>query len=197
MPLFPDYATTDEVELMLGIPGNDDGDRYLIDRSVTAASRMVDAYTRRQFGQEETASTRYYPIHGCTVAVDDFAVAPVAVSVERGTTTTPLTPVTDYRQQSRNAPAHSRPWTYVELEAHHSAVGAYLVLEARFGWAAVPETVKQATQIQALRLFKRKDAAFGIAGSPDMGSELRLLSRLDPDVEALLRPLRRHWGAVS
>lgn len=50
----------------------------------------------------------------------------------------------------------------------------------------VPGPVELACLIQASRWFKRKDAPFGIAGSPELGSELRLLSKLDPDVEVLL-----------
>lgn len=53
-------------------------------------------------------------------------------------------------------------------------------------FSPVPSMVKLATQLQASRWAKRRDAPFGIAGSPEMGSELRLLARLDPDVEILL-----------
>lgn len=56
-----------------------------------------------------------------------------------------------------------------------------------------PEPVKLAAMIQASRLSKRRDSPFGVAGSPEFGSELRLLSKLDPDVETLLRPYRLPW----
>lgn len=62
--------------------------------------------------------------------------------------------------------------------------------------AEVPDVIQMATLLQAARFFKRKGAPFGIAGSPEMGSELRLLSRLDPDVELMLFGQRRIWGAV-
>ena len=66
---------------------------------------------------------------------------------------------------------------------------------ARWGWAAVPSTIKQATLLQASRLLARRDAPFGIAGSPDVGSEIRLLARVDPDVAVAVAPYRRWWGA--
>jgi hypothetical protein len=50
----------------------------------------------------------------------------------------------------------------------------------------VPASVKLAALLQATRLFKRKEAPFGVAGSLELGSELRLLAKLDPDVEMLL-----------
>jgi hypothetical protein len=52
-----------------------------------------------------------------------------------------------------------------------------------------------ATKIQASRLFVRRQSPFGIAGSPEIGT-VRLGSRLDPDVEVLLRPFRKvSWMA--
>ena len=55
-----------------------------------------------------------------------------------------------------------------------------------------PEPVTEAAFIQAARLWKRKDAAFG----PEMGmtetGQLRVFTGLDPDVKMLLGPYRRH-----
>ena len=67
---------------------------------------------------------------------------------------------------------------------------------ASFGWAAVPETIKAATIRQTARFFYRREAPFGVAGSPSMGSEIRLLAQADPDVVVMVRPYRRMWGAV-
>jgi len=50
---------------------------------------------------------------------------------------------------------------------------------------------KVATVLQANRLLKRRHAPFGVAGSPELGSELRLLARVDPDVAVSLRGLGR------
>ena len=40
----------------------------------------------------------------------------------------------------------------------------------------------------------RKGSPYGIAGSPDLGSELRLLAKLDADVAVLLRSFVRMWA---
>jgi len=53
-------------------------------------------------------------------------------------------------------------------------------------FSPVPAAVKLACELQATRLFKRKDAAFGVLGAPDFGTFVRLNARLDPDVEQLL-----------
>lgn len=61
---------------------------------------------------------------------------------------------------------------------------------------AVPASINLATLIQAARFVKRRDAPFGVAGSPDMGNELRLLARLDPDVLVLVANHRNWWSAA-
>lgn len=60
----------------------------------------------------------------------------------------------------------------------------------------VPDSIKLACLLQASRFFIRREAPFGIAGSPEAGSELRLLAKVDPDVEVILGPYRSWWGAV-
>lgn len=60
----------------------------------------------------------------------------------------------------------------------------------------IPDAVKLACTIQAARFFKRRDAAFGVAGSPELGNELRLLAKLDPDVALLVSAHKVWWGAV-
>lgn len=58
---------------------------------------------------------------------------------------------------------------------------------ARWGWPAVPDVVQQAALIQATRLFKRKDSPEGVTGSAEWG--VVRLSRIDPDVSALIKNL--------
>lgn len=63
----------------------------------------------------------------------------------------------------------------------------------------VPPAAKLACQLQAIRYFKRKDAAFGVLGSPEFGTFSRLQSKLDPDVELMLDGLgaRQRWGTTA
>ena len=50
--------------------------------------------------------------------------------------------------------------------------------------------VEQATLLQAVRLYKRKDAPFGVAGAGALGQVVSI-SDLDPDIKMLLFPVRR------
>jgi hypothetical protein len=68
---------------------------------------------------------------------------------------------------------------------------------ANWGWDAVPVPVEQATLLQASRFHARRFSPYGVAGSPEQGSELRLLAKLDPDVAvALGGGFVRWWAAV-
>jgi len=62
---------------------------------------------------------------------------------------------------------------------------------SQWGWTAVPAQVPGAARIQLSRFDWRRDAPAGIAGSPDSGSEIRLLAKLDPDAIKALSGLAR------
>lgn len=60
----------------------------------------------------------------------------------------------------------------------------------------IPDSIVMACLLQAGRFYKRRDALFGIAGSPEMGNEMRLLAKLDPDVALLVKSAYDMWGAA-
>jgi hypothetical protein len=55
--------------------------------------------------------------------------------------------------------------------------------------AYVPAPVTAGALLQSCRIHARRQSPYGVAGSPE-GGIVRLLSRLDPDVELMLRPYR-------
>lgn len=133
-------------------------------------------YAKRRVDTDPIASTS-----GLTVSID----------TNRDLTfDTDLTLDVDYILVPYTAAARGWPYTGIMATPGRTfpvADGAVRVI-ASFGWPAVPAPVRTAVLLQASRLFKRRLAPFGIAGSPEMGSELRLLAKLDPDVESLLQP---------
>jgi len=76
------------------------------------------------------------------------------------------------------------------IDTHCNTTFGEIPAGASFELTDVPAVVLQACLIQSARLFNRKHSPYGIAGSPELGSEMRLLNRLDPDVEALLSGVR-------
>lgn len=194
----PDYVTSTDLKAYLKIDDADDDVQIAL--AISAASRAVDRCTNRQFGKtaslEERSYTARWDKDRCrwVVEIDDvMTVTGLEISSDG-------TEIDTYALQPGNAEFEARPWTRIVVDpasAHHpDATEDGVQVTATFGWSAVPVAVQQATLLQASRLFKRKDAPFGVAGSPDLGSELRLLAKVDPDVEVVLGPYRRWWAAA-
>lgn len=205
MALFPDYCTAAQLKSLLRI--TDATDDAELGYAITAASRIVDQETGRQFGLAGAAEPRYYTAHhnrrtGRWFArIDDLQTTTgLVVKIDDGGESYPttLTLNTDFRLRPYNAALDGLPWTaLVGARSQDLGTGPVsLEVTGRFGWSSVPTLVVQATLLQASRIFKRRDAPFGVAGSPETGSELRLLAKADPDVMVMLDPLRRHFGVA-
>lgn len=203
------YASAAELKTQLRIA--DTVDDTAATTAVTAASRAIDHWCNRQFGLTGSAVARYYTYCGesvsgrAAIAIDDLMTTTglvVAVDLgQDGTYEETLTIDTEFDLWPHNAALDLKPWTALVLHPNSSPSYTYFPrayrVTANWGWSSVPTVVKQAALIQASRLFVRRDSPYGIAGSPDVGSEMRLLSQLDPDVRQLLGAVKRHWGAVN
>ena len=190
------YASLNETKSALRI--TDSVDDSLLEMAIESASRLIDGYAGRQFFSSGTA-TRYF------TADDDFVCEIDDISSSNITLVTALDAdavfdttwdTTDYQLEPLNAVLDGQAWPYTRIRA----VGDYLwpisggealvKLTAVFGWPAVPIAVKQATIIQASRIFKRLDSPLGVAGFGDLGV-MRVSSSLDPDVAQLVAAYRR------
>ena len=196
----PDYVTTAELAAFLRI--TDSVDDVQLALAITAASRAVDEHCDRQFGKVDAPAQRLYtpvwrPERGRWVArIDDLmSTTGLTVSVSAGT-------VDLYTLEPANAAADARPWTQLAIDpdAANQPTGDELnelIVVAPWGWTTTPPPVRQAVLLQASRFLARRDSPFGVAGSPDLGSEMRLLARVDADVAVSLRGYRRMRGAVA
>ena len=200
----PDYCTTEELSSFLRVPGLDDQDEVFQAVAISAASRAIDRACHRQFGKDDAPTTRYYTAsfdrqsRRWVVDIDDLMnVSGLVVAYDQADDQTYDSVVQGYRLAPINAVANGMPWT--GLTMNHGASPGLGGIEhgvrvtGSFGWSAVPAGIKQATLLQASRLLARRDSPYGIAGSPDVGSELRLLAKLDPDVEVSVTPYKRSW----
>ena len=180
----PDYITTDELKAFVKISDElDDAELALIPPAV---SRAIDQHCGRQFGLATAAAERWYRPRWSYFA-DRFVVD---VDDLMDLTGLPAGMV----PEPRNAAADGRPYTRLAY-----AVGAVpddleVPFTLRWGWTEVPAAVKVAARLQGSRLVTRRDSPYGIAGSPDSGTEMRLLARLDPDVSVMLAPYVRMAG---
>lgn len=191
----PDYATPAQLKSWIRVADN--ADDVEVATVITAASRAIDAVCGRQFGQVGVAEARTYPAvysrhaRGWLVEIDDLQTTTSFSMTIDGTS------YTDYTLGPVNALVRGRVYTQLALSepswGYSAACETNVVVTALWGWSAVPTTVLQALKVQGHRLLARRDSPFGVAGSPDQGSELRLLSRVDPDVELMLKPYVRRW----
>jgi uncharacterized phiE125 gp8 family phage protein len=201
----PDYATLAELKAYLRISDADDDAQIVV--ALTAASRAIDRATNRQFGSSAAAENRYYTAEWdrerqrWTVRIDDLMTTTgLTVHYDSAGDETYTDVIDKYVLLPRNAAADGVPWTDLDVLSSSTttpggAEGAVRV-HGTFGWSTVPTTIKQATLLQASRFFARRDSPFGVAGSPDAGTEIRLLPKLDPDVALAVRPYYRWWAAV-
>jgi hypothetical protein len=186
----PDYITVVALKAYKTI--GDTVDDAELATAITAASRAIDRECNRQFGNTSGAQERFYPAtysgSRCRwkVAIDDLQTA-AGLVVKVGATT-----VTDYTLEPRNAVADGLAFTRLifgpNAEAVPSAADGFLVSVTAnpWGWTAFPTAVVQACKIQSDRLANRRNSPYGVAGSPDLGNELRLLAKVDPDVAVSL-----------
>lgn len=199
MPWAPDYLAAAELKSYLRIAdGVDDAE---IASAITSASRAVDLVTHRQFGQVAAAEARRYTARydysrgAWVLQIDDLQ------DVTGLTVTTPAGTITLFVKQPINAALTGKPWTRLVVDpastVKPTGTENEVTVTAKFGWTAIPVPIKQATQLQSARLFTRRQAPFGVAGSPELGSEMRLLARVDPDVAVTLRPYIRQRLAVG
>ncbi|MDX3006735.1 phage gp6-like head-tail connector protein [Kribbella solani] len=189
----PDYVTATDLKAYLKI--TDALDDAQIALAVTAASRAVDRYTNRQFGQLAAVEARKYTAQWDTsrckwvVCIDDLMTT-------AGLIVATAAAITDYSLRPTNADLKGEPWTHIVLNTGGTGTEDAVTVTARYGWTVIPVAVQQATLLQASRLFTRKDSPYGVAGSPDLGSEMRLLAQVDPDVKVALGPYVRWWAAA-
>jgi hypothetical protein len=101
----------------------------------------------------------------------------------------------DYQLEPLNGRVDGLVWPYNAIRA----IGDYtfpiwggealVKVTGTWGFSAVPTAIRQATIIQASRIFKRLDSPLGVLSSPDLGF-IRVGSRLDPDVAQLVDTYR-------
>lgn len=189
----PDYVDVagagDDIQEYLRI--DDSADDYWLGLAVSAASRALDRHCGRQFGRTDEVEERRYRVRYNRAY--DVWVADVDDLMATADLTLNGAALADPELYPLNAQADERPWTQLVIpdEVRLALDRPFVDVAERWGWLAIPAEAEQATAIQAGRLVERRGALFGVAGSPDAGSEIRLLARLDPDVAVLAKVLQR------
>jgi hypothetical protein len=194
----PDYVTLEQLRDFATRSDVDVDDEFLT-IAAGAASRAVDRHTGRQFGKSDGVTSRRYTARWnrrrarWVVTIDDlYSAAGLVVAVPDGA-------VSVFELEPVNALADGMVWQQlvIEPDSAHLPTGRVrnevTVTTDKWGWPSFPVPVVEGALLQGSRLASRRDSPYGIAGSPDEGSEMRLLARVDPDVAVSLDDYRRRW----
>ncbi|TDE40502.1 phage gp6-like head-tail connector protein [Nonomuraea mesophila] len=189
------YLTLPELKSYLKIV--DTADDAELDSALAAVSRGIDEYCGRQFNTDGIVLTRSYEARrAALVDVDDFHTLD-GLEVEVDTSRTgswAVRAASRYEPRPLDGVVDGVPgWPYYQLKAVYTdwpiTGRASVRVTAVWGWAVVPDPVRQACRILASEAFKMKDAPFGVAGFADYGA---VRVRKNPVACQMLNPYRRY-----
>lgn len=193
------YVSLSELRAWLGV--HDTADDTQLALALDVATRKVDDHCGRTFASASVAAAR-------TLRADDPVVLRMAPGWDiqstsglivktddndDGTFETTWTSGTDFEADSGIGYDGAQSWPHGRLVAVGARLWPTLTrrravqITALWGWAAVPDPVKQATLILAAEAWKVKDAPFGVAAFADFGP---MRVRDNPTVAQLLARYR-------
>jgi hypothetical protein len=202
------YCTLVELKAWLDI--GDTADDSQLEVTIEAASRWIDAQTGRRFFTE--ADTRYYTatnphyLYLDDVYRVDNAPSSFALTTDDNADGTYETTwaTSDYILKPVNgspfdAAGAKAPYTSLEVNIH---AGDYSLpvnvqngvkIVADFGYSeTTPQNIKAACLMTSARLWKRKGAIFGIAGTAQLGVQaVQAVIAKELDIMGLLQPYRK------
>lgn len=189
------YATVAQLKTRLGIA--DTTDDTLLGMVLSGVCRAIDNHCGQRFWRDAVATTKYYTAEDDdTLFIEPIVSVTTLATDDDGDRTYENTwAATDYDLMPFNAAAYDRPYTWLETTPDGDyefpeGVRKGVKIIGVFGWPTVPPAVTEAALLWSERIYKRKDAPFGIASFPEAG-EMRLLKEMDPDVITLLKPFVR------
>ena len=197
MAITQGYSTLAELKRFVEVPSATTTFDDDLERSVEAASRMIDDYCGRFFYDTGSATAKEFRARdGFVIHVPDFHTTTGLVvktdTSDDGTFDTTWD-ATDF-QVEPTAPAPGWPWERIAALDYNlfPTLGrrARVQITARWGWAAIPTEVEQTCLIVAGELWRRKDAPFGVAFGAG-GDVARLSSTEMPMLARLKRYKRR------
>jgi hypothetical protein len=199
------YISAADLKSYIGLTGS--GQDTNISNAITAASRQIDRICNRRFWQDSSVQVKTFtPISNIFLEVPDISTTTGLIvkldTTDDGSYDKTLTINTDFIVMPTNpillgtGSGEHKPYTEIRIlntrssERFDPSIINNVQITAKYGFAIVPEAIEQATRIQALRLFKRKDTPYNVFGNDETGT-IELFNKFDPDAMALLKDYRR------
>lgn len=189
------YVTVDELQAHINPGGEANfaaGEYGLMELAIEAASRWIDEMTGARFYAADEARIYTAPWHDLLYVDDLTAVSSLKVDDDGDGGYETVWAATDYVLEPRGAAERGRPYRQIRIARNgrysFPRIDGGIEVTASFGYGAPPAPVKQACLLVAHRLFRRKDAIFGVAGTPGVGvTVVQAKITADSDVMALLQ----------
>jgi hypothetical protein len=191
------YCALSEIKTYIGLSGS--GQDTNLESAVESASREIDQYCGRIFYETTSQVRTYTPTNRYELEVDDISTVTGLVvkldTTDDGSYDTTLTINTDFivsPVNRSNVLDENQPITMLQILDKRSSerfdvdIINNVQVTAKYGFSSVPSAIKQATFLQATRLFKRKDSPFSTYGNPQTGTA-ELFNRFDPDALKLIK----------
>lgn len=187
------YTDVASLKARLNITGT--ADDTVLEQVIEAASRQIDGWCGRPFASGTATRVLTADAYDLLILPDDLhAITSIAVDRDGDRVYETAWLLTDIDLQPYPGPySVLRPVGGMVFPTHRYAVQ----VAGEWGFGAeddIPAPIREATLLQATRLYKRTDAPFGVTGSAEHG-QLQTISRVDPDVAELIAPYKR-WGMV-
>lgn len=191
------YALLEDVKDALRI--TDDVDDLVLAGVVESASRAIDKYCDRYFGQTGTQAApvhRLYRARSQQVMIDDLVtLTDVGVEYSGFAETFSSLGSNSVLKQPVNADTENPTRPFTSLLAKPGTVlpppPGWVRVTGVWGWPTVPPQIRDACVLQTVRLFKSRDVPLGVMGGADMMGAIRLPGGLHPDARQLCEPFRR------
>lgn len=175
------YCSLEELKSRVGEASRTDHD-FELSIAVDSGSRSIDGFCGRIFYLAGTASARvFYPRDPYLAKVDDFyTITDLVIKTDEdndGTYETTWASA-DYQLEPLNGVVDGESgWPFWRIRAVGTKrfpcvsanTRAPLQVTAKWGWAAVPVNVKDASLILAEEAFRLKDSPFGVGGYGQFG----------------------------
>ena len=193
------YCTLAELKTYTGLSGSGQDDN--LENAIESASREIDAICGRFFYQTGSEAKTFTPKYTTYIEVPDIStpsgLALLLDTTDDGTHNKTLTINTDFYTKPLDAGnevvgVQYQPITEIAIldtrssERFDTSIVKQIKITCQWGWSAVPHSIRQATFLQATRLWKRKDSPFSTYGNPETGTG-ELFNKFDPDALKLIK----------
>lgn len=193
------YLTTAEARTYAGL--SDLADTELLDDVVTAVSRAIDNACQRTFFQQAAQARTFVTQSADLLTLGAFndlvSITTLKFDRDGDGVFEETVSASNFGLLDSDFP-ETGPYTAVELynqtwfpvPGGTAGTGRTKLTQVTgtWGWPAVPAQVKQACRLQVARVMKRQESPLGVAGFGEFG--VVRVSRLDPDIDAMLQPYK-------